>query len=288
MRPAILPAQTQPRTRIGAAAARLASGRARAVFHPTHCLLLALTCLLTAGTTQAAQFYEGTAYARAGGPALYAEAHYLYAADGAPRQLVLYRCPAGAAFARKLLLDSPASVAPDFDFVDARNGYREGVRVENGQRIVYVQKNAQAARVAKPLPAQADMVIDAGFDTYVKTHWDALSSGVAHIPFLLPSRFGFIGIKLGGSANAREDGQDLRTLQMRLDAWYGFVAAPIELTYVSAERRLRRFEGIGTIRTDDGRNQDVRIEFPETHDREIPQSEVEAALAEPLSGRCAG
>jgi hypothetical protein len=50
--------------------------------------------------------------------------------------------------------------------------------------------------------------------------------------------------------------------------------------------RLRRFEGIGTIRARNGRNLDVRIEFPEPP-REMAQAAIDDALAEPLNAICA-
>jgi hypothetical protein len=71
-----------------------------------------------------------------------------------------------------------------------------------------------------------------------------------------------------------------------VDAWYGFVAPRTDLTYRREDRWLLRFEGIGTIRDDRGRHQDVRIEFPPESRRAVPRADVEAALAAPLARQC--
>ena len=67
---------------------------------------------------------EAIAYARKGDTVLYRESHWRYRQEGVARRLVLYRCPDGRAFARKTVVERPAAQAPDFDFEDARDGYR--------------------------------------------------------------------------------------------------------------------------------------------------------------------
>lgn len=231
--------------------------------------------------------YTGTAYARGGNQVLYREVHYVYEAQGEQRQMVLYQCPNGAAFGRKLLRDSPASATPDFEFVDGRSGYREGVRGKGGAREVYVQSSHDAAEHSKNLAETKGGVIDAGFDTYVRAHWDTLGTSRDESRFLVPSRLGFVSVRLIDGGNAVEHGQAIRNVRIQLDAWYSFVLPQIDLSYTAADHRLWRFEGTGTIRDDHGHNQDVRIEFPvDARQVNVPQAEVDVALAMPLAGRC--
>jgi hypothetical protein len=231
--------------------------------------------------------YIGTAYPRGGSKVLYREAHFVYQAQGEQRQLVMYRCPNGATFARKLLHDSPASASPAFDFVDGRSGYREGVRSKDGTREVYVQEGRDAPVHTEKLPKVSGAVIDAGFDTYVRAHWDMLGKATATMEFLVPSRLRFMKIRLSSSAIALDTGEPARRLRMQLDTWYGFVLPEIDLNYSLSDRRLRQFEGIGSIRDDQGRNQNLRIEFPEgARENNVPQTELDEALAAPLVGRC--
>jgi hypothetical protein len=250
---------------------------------------LAAFAMLALGSHDAgaAAFYVGKAYPRGGTALLYTEEHYLDGAADAPRQLVLYRCPDGAAFARKILRDSPASSSPDFDFVDGRSDYREGVAVDGAQRRIYVQRARGAALESRSIALRDGDVVDAGFDTYVRDHWDALSGRASRISFVLPSHFGAIDLRLGDARDVVEGGVAIRCFRMRLDSWYGFAAPSIELSYSVADRRLLRFVGIGTIRDGEGRNQNVRIEFP-APSRPVPEERVDAAAAAPLNGRCDG
>ena len=70
---------------------------------------------------------------------------------------------------------------------------------------------------------------------------------------------------------------------------YGFAVPQTTLTYLSRDRWLLRFEGIGTIRDRKGRNQEVRIEFPpRLLVTSAPRAELDAALAAPLQQQCRG
>lgn len=241
-----------------------------------------------ASAAAAQERYEGLAYASGSQRLLYRETHWRYADQGVPTRLVLYRCPDGTAFARKRLREVPSAVAPDFDFIDGRSGYREGVRTRAGERRVYWQPRAGTRERAQVLKTRANVVIDAGFDAYIRSHWNAIAGGKPlAAAFLLPSRLGTLDFRIGKPADAVVDGQPARTLRMAVDAWYGFAAPEIELAYATSDRRLLRFEGIGTIRDAAGRNQPVRIEFPgRSRLAGAARHEIDAAIAAPLADRC--
>lgn len=249
----------------------------------------ALILLLAASAPLAAQQrYEGTAHAPGSGAVLYREAHWLYRDGGTPARLVLYRCPSGAPFARKIVRERGGAIAPGFDFEDARTGYREGVRERSGRREAYVQESAGAPLRARPLDLPADTVIDAGFDAYVRRHWDALADARGRVvPFLIPSRARAYDMRIAAAGDARDAGRQVRRLRMRLAAWFGFALPDVVLTYDVRERRLLRFEGVGSIRDGRGRNQAVRIEFPDAP-AATSQSAVDAAARQPLVARCTG
>lgn len=235
----------------------------------------------------AVERHEGQAYPRGGGAVLYREEHLLYRAAGEARQLVMYRCPDGAPFARKLLHDSPTSAQPDYDFVDARRGEREGVRTVAEGREVYLQGPDDATERSRVLDVSPDAVIDAGFDPYVRAHWDALATSEPRVSFLLAARMRFVPVRLGNVRDVTENGTPVRRLRLKLDAWYGFALPTVELTYDRSDRRLVRFAGKGSIRGADGHHQDVRIEFPsDRHTRDLPTAVVDAALAAPLVHHC--
>jgi len=76
--------------------------------------------------------------------------------------------------------------------------------------------------------------------------------------FLIPSRQSAIGVSVKPVAGAPAGYLDLKT---RLDAWYGFALPELKLRYRVADRRLVRFEGIGTIRDGKGGHGKLRIDF---------------------------
>ncbi|MGH8062938.1 MAG: hypothetical protein ACREO7_13095 [Pseudoxanthomonas sp.] len=240
-------------------------------------MLLLPLALATAGQAMAIEHYEGLAYEKKSGKLLYRESHWLQ--EG--QRLVLYRCPDGKPFARKKVLG--ASAAPDFELVDARDGYREGVRTRAGVREVYSRASAGVAEKSKVVPGRNNQVIDAGFDAYVRQQWDALASpDKQRIAFLIPSRLQDMDFKLSPLAGNAV----CRRYALALDAWYGGVVPSLTVTYSTADRRLLRFEGIGNIRTAAGKYPTVRIEFPADKRSATNSADLAGAANAPLVRSC--
>ncbi|MGH6717848.1 MAG: hypothetical protein ACREER_00895 [Alphaproteobacteria bacterium] len=247
-----------------------------------------LAALLT-GSASAAQYQVGTANASNDGRVLYREHHWTYERTGSPRRLVLYRCPDGAAFARKLVDAAPGAGTPDIDFTDGRDGYTQRVR-RAGNAVELRVREPGSDEVSAQLPARSDAVIDAGFDAYVRTHWDAFAGQRSRmVPFLVPDRGGGLDFRVRHVADALEGTLSVRRMRMTLSAWYGFAVPAIELTYERDTRRLLRFEGMGFVRDRRGGHPRVRIEFPDAP-REIGEGSdaIDAAARVPLTGRCPG
>ena len=156
---------------------------------PNRLLRAMLVCALSLPPViHAAQRHEGIARDTRG-ELVYREVHWRYRDGDATARVVLYRCPDGRAFARKHMRDSPDSTAPTFDFVDARTGYREGVRVRGAGREAFWQPRAGAATVGHPLPAGPGLVIDAGFDVYVQANWSAIDARGSSVRFEVANVF---------------------------------------------------------------------------------------------------
>lgn len=240
--------------------------------------LLLLSACLMAPAASAMQRYVGNAYARGTDTLLYREVHI----EDASRHAIVFQCPDGKAFARKQLEAGSMATQPDFDFRDARNGYEEGVRGTGAQRVAYVRK-VGGQRNEQALSVEPGAVIDAGFDAYVRANWDRVTRGGTSVPFLMTGRGKFFPVKITA---ADAQGPD-RRIDLKLDAWYGFAAPTISVTYTEATRLLRRYEGPGTVRDGRGKPLDVRIEFkPSDRKDDVPASSWDDALALPLDGRC--
>ena len=247
---------------------------------------LLAAALLAPAPALALDRYEGTAHSTRDGRLLYRETHFRYEERGKPARLVLYRCANGTPFERKQVWSGAEPSAPDFEFHDARDGYARACAARRQARGVCPGRTGAKVR-SKHWPA-GQRVIDAGFDAFVRSNGLLARGEKVTASFLLPSRQAFLGVgirKIEAPTGAQSKGQ-LR-LRMNLDAWYGFAVPQTTLTYLADDRWLLRFEGIGTIRDAQGRNQEVRIEFPpRLRVASAPRADLDAALKAPLQGQC--
>ena len=237
-----------------------------------------------------AQHYTGVAYAADTGQVRYREEHWLFDDHGIPTRLVLYRCPSGEPFARKWVRYVGASWAPEFEMFDNRDGYMEGARHTPGGWKVYVKQNALAPKETAELPERPNAVIDAGFDAFVQAHWGELAHNQA-LPaaFLMPSRLGYLNLKLISTGSAPRDGVASRQLRMSLDGWLSAIAPTVELSYTEADHRLMQFTGISNIRDAHGKRQRVLIDFPTPDTQAMPtHAQVDAAANAMLVQQCEG
>jgi hypothetical protein len=236
----------------------------------------------------AGQHYEGYAYAIGDGKLLYRESHWQYTDGNIERHLIVYRCADGDPFARKHVDAAAGAVTPDFDMLDARSGYREGVRTRQGYREVFEQADARAPERRAPLTVPLNAVIDAGLDAFVRAHWNVLSdTGVSPVPILVPSRLGYMDFSARKLRDARVDGNDVRWFRLSLATWVGFALPHIEVGYDILTRERLEYRGLTDIRGDDNRNLEVRIDFPPAErGTDITLADVARAAETPLTGRC--
>jgi hypothetical protein len=237
---------------------------------------------------QLTESFSGSAYATDGNQLLYRETHYLFSGDHGGERVVLYQCPDGRAFARKRSRDDGNAQAPDFDLVDARVGYREGVRRNGAAREVYVQRSAAQAEQADPLQLPADGVIDTGFEAFARLHWDELVRGET-LPFdyLVPSRRKFFAFKVVRIDLPTAPPGSV-TLRLASSSWLSFLLPHIDVSYDLETRRLVHYEGLSNVRdVKTGKNYRVHYEYPKVavvHD--IAPAQIQAALTTPLAANC--
>ena len=254
--------------------------------HSPSAVFLIMVSLAGLASAEPIRSAHGNAYG-SDGRLLFTQTHYWYDdAAGEPSGFTLYTCPDGRAFARRLSDYGTHPDTPDFALDIAQTGYREGVRTEGAQRIVYVQRGAGQPQQDAPLPIAEHAVIDDGFNAYVAAHWDALLDGRdVRVDYLVPSRHRFYGFRVVKVDDA--NGNELH-LRMQFDFWFGRFLPHVSLVYDRATRNLVRYQGISNIRDADGDNVHVRIESPLDERRDdVPRAQLDAALATPLDGHCA-
>ena len=236
-----------------------------------------------------AETYIGIARSLDGRSELYRERHLLRRdAAGIGTRVVLYSCGEGVPYARKIVRYRDRQGAPDFSMEDARSGNREGAVREGEGLRVYSQAGAQAGERAALLDQLVNLVIDAGFDDFVRLNWDQIQqSQPVRLRFLVPSRQQIMAFTIKRQSASNFEGQPATVIRLRLGAWYGFLLPHIEVTYIDASRRLARFEGLTNKRADGGgKNIEARIDFPADLRQPLASGALEAAQTLTLAASC--
>ena len=159
---------------------------------------------------------------------------------------VFYHNPMGQVIARKQLDYSKSLQAPALQVQDLRLGTE--FRLEGAMA--------------------PDLVVDAGFDNFVRERWTDLSSGdVVRFPFVVVGRQKPLKMKAGLDED-RPCAKEQVCLAVTLDGWLlSALLDPIRLVYDS-DRRLLQFRGISNIKDENGGSQKVEINY--TYRNQIP------------------
>lgn len=242
------------------------------------CLLL----FLIAGITRADLLdgrwdVTGEAYDRQTGKLLYTEHHRIAIRNQFPfEHTVVYRHPDGTPLANKTLDYSHASFAPDFQLEDLRDGYIEGGRTtENGYQLIH-RKNAATPteRANVSPPPNLDLVADAGFDAYVKTHLATLQDGEPRqFRLAVAGQLDSYTFEAHLAETYELFGRPAARIRIQPASLLRLIVAPIDITYDLETTALLRYEGLSNIRDKDGNRYDTRIDFPPDIQRRHPDSE---------------
>jgi len=228
--------------------------------------------------------YSGTATARGSAQVVYGEKHLLrYHDEHIAERIVLYTCPDGAAFARKTVAYVD-SLAPDFLLEDASRGMREGVRSGASARTVFFRGGRDDMERSGTVPQAAGLVVDAGFDEFVRKYWDALMAGqTLRMPFLLPSRLNALAFQVKHVRADTIGDVPSELFRLNLAGVLGWVTPGIEVYYRAADHALLRFDGLSDLRDAAGENLDVQIDFAPADRMPSDSDALAAALKAPLS-----
>ena len=224
--------------------------------------------------------YSGTAYSLDNDQILYREDHTLTMKDGQPiERTTLYYDADNQLFAEKnnryrsqfnnsdsnnsdsSNTGSDNSATPDFMLTDDRYGYSESMEKDGKRwRVEYKEPEESGNKIlSKP---DYTPVIDAGFDEFVRAHWNDLMEGdTVNFSFAVPSRLEWIDFRL--IPLAQKDGT--LTVEMRLKSrWIAWLLDPVFLTYDIKSKRLLTYRGLTNIRTmnGDGIKAEIRYTYP--------------------------
>lgn len=258
--------------------------------HRATFIIAALLPALAAGPAAAVdQVFTGYARDIETRRLLYVELHFVRGAGAIGEQrVVLYRCANGTeVFARKELQYGAVREEPTFIMVDGRSGYTEGLR-RTAQGLEVFQRPAGTAPMRSArVPQNVAIVADAGFDEFVRRHWDELEAGrTLRFPFLVPSRLDFLTFKVRKHHEETIEGAAASVIRLNLSGVLGWFLPYIEVSYRKSDRVLMRYKGLTNIRDSKGDNIVAQIDFPARERQTVPAVDLAAQRTQPLVSRC--
>ena len=230
--------------------------------------------------------YSGTATAPHGTEILYTEHHVLHYREGRlADRVVLYTCRDGRPFARKTAVYGDP-LAPDFLLEDDSTGMREGVRTQAGQRRVFFRRVRVEPDKSGPLPSVEGLVVDTGFDEFIRAHWQRLMTGQGvEMHFLVPSRLESMGFQVQRLRADTLDGIPTEVFRLKLAGVLGWVLPGIDVSYSADDPVLMRYEGLSDLRDARGNNFPVSITF-HTPDRRLGTEQESLTARQAVLAAC--
>ena len=204
----------------------------------------------------------GLAYDLKSEELLYRETHCI-SADGFDHE-VIYQDNDGKLIARKLLDFSTGATTPSFVQHNHYSSESIQVALADGQVSMAIidSDGAQSkAAVARP-DDSSPIVIDAGFDEFVREHWDQLVSGESReFQFPFADRSSLVELRIQ-PLTCSYDTQTDQCFRLDLSNWLlRVLVKPIELGYDSDSRRLTRYRGLSNIGDENGNGLQVDIRY---------------------------
>jgi len=174
-------------------------------------------------------------------------------------------------------------MAPAFEFEDARSGFLEGFRRDARGLTVFARAGPRAHMRIQAVTPTATLVVDAGFDEFVRSHWDSLERGAApRVSFLVPSLLETASFRIRKIEEVIIGGALASVIRLSLAGPLGWFLPDIDASYRKRDRRLMLYRGLTNMRNAQGELLKAEITFP---DDEYIESRVDlgALRAIPLA-----
>ena len=132
--------------------------------------------------------------------------------------------------------------------------------VEMQRRSLSQGLNTKPAK--KALNNTLALVVDAGFDNFIKEYWDRLVEGeVVTFQFPAAARVDLFDFNVN-RMNCSSGDKSQQCFNLRLDSWLlRMLVDPIELGYDKKSRQLKRFRGLANVENKKGNGYKVDIRY---------------------------
>ncbi len=245
----------------------------RHVLYPALAAPLLIGQAIAMNSNEEAPWAVGSVYSEDGKTLLYREHLYADDPDIDHPTRVLYLTPEGERFAEKVLDYSQSLSAPAVDFRDHRNQARirtssQGERNSQPERIQVAFRPDDSERLRESeLRYNDSLIVDAGFDAYIRQNWDELTENARLVAnFLVPSRLDTVRVALTETdrSDCRTEQEDIYCFEVRPAGFLRVVSwfvDPIRVAYDQETRRLVLYDGLGNIPDEAGDNRNVLIRY---------------------------
>lgn len=224
-----------------------------------------------AGEPAAKPWAIGTAWSTDQSQVLYREVHFAENTNLELTTRVEYRRDDNDLFAEKTIDYSVSVTAPAISQIDYRNDARIVTRHPNPEPGPVVELEVRPHDSDEVQTDTFDyeegLIIDAGFDPFVRQHWDRLVDGRrVTTDFLVPARMDTVHISISKTNNSdcNFPSQAMHCFVikpagfLRVVSWF---VDPIHIAYHADTRRLLMFEGVSNFRDDAGEPRNALIHF---------------------------
>jgi len=231
-------------------------------------MLLGAICVL-APSLQASPWIIGNASSVQNGELLYRELHYRSDASALLSERVEYVSPSGELLVAKTLDASLSPITPNVEQKDLRTGTQFTIRHNGDSLDTSYQRTGERAEFEQ-IAKNEQLVVDAGFDPYVRANWDALQSEkTVRAQFFVPARLDAIKISIrkAESKHCADIAAEALCLVVRPAGalrLIGWLVEPLYLAYAQDSQRLLMYRGVSNLLDDEGNAQEVliRYEYP--------------------------
>jgi hypothetical protein len=192
------------------------------------------------------------------GELVYKEKHSVTRENGRViNSLTEYMNPAGEVIATMESDYSRSISVPTYVFRDHLRGYREGLRNENGEYIIF--KQARGSKEENEAVTNTEDVFSCqGWHYYLVNNLAALEQENIELNLILPSELKALPFEI---QQVRSPGGRVEAV-LKLNHWlFRYFAPTLRLVYDSKSRKLVEYRGISNILDSSGNRQDVRIVY---------------------------
>jgi len=224
--------------------------------------LVALPALQGAVANQSSEHVIGDAFGLKSNDLLYSETHCV--SNELARE-VIYQQRDGTLIAHKALDYQSGPTTPSF--VQHNIQAKEKIKVSFDQQEVSMSVTTSGNKELENKYPVIDidstpLVIDAGFDVFIRDNWDKLVSGESReFQFPLASRSSLVSLQVKPSVCRYETETDQCFMLEPANWFFRMLASPIELGYDANLARLTRYRGLSNINDESGKGMIVDIKY---------------------------